>query len=543
MQVDIIQQLTDELAQAYARADFGVLAPELAYRSFSFCDPKFGDFASNIALQQAKILGKSPRDIAQTLADQFEISSVVDRAEVAGPGFLNIYLHADVWGTFLKSMNEHYYLSDSGQGQRVNIEFISANPTGPLVLVNAWNGFYGDVLARLYASQGYEVTREYYLNDGGNQIAQLGRAVQQAAGKTFAEEVSAELYRGSYIDALAERFTEQYGSQDTVRSMDPSELGDSAQKIIFAEYIQPTLTKLGIVFDEVYPESILDNRATVERLAGVGAVIHKEGAVWLDAEKAGLEQDEVLVRSTDKQDTYFLKDISYQYGKLVDRKYDRAITIVGPDHHGQEKRLLAALKLLGLESFVPLWTQTVRLIKDGAEFKMSKRRGTYILLDELLEMVPVETARFFFAMRDTNSHFDLDLDIIAAQNKHNPLYYVMYAYVRMQSVLSKAEAQAVPLDVQGDCVYRVREGDRALVRKVVELRQIIASSVVSHQVHPVFHALIDFANLFHDWYERHPILKADENDRTQRLLLIAQLRRVLQGTFELIGITPIDRME
>ncbi|TXG76416.1 arginine--tRNA ligase [Patescibacteria group bacterium] len=542
MQVDILLQLADALSAAYSDAALGELTTEEATKSLSFCDIEFGDFASNIAMQRAKEFNQNPRHIAEAICLKLQGHSVIATAEVAGPGFLNIRLQDSVWHAYLLNLDDQYLFSQAGKGTSVNIEFISANPTGPLVLVNAWNGFYGDVLARLYASQGYGVTREYYLNDGGNQIAQLGRAVQQAAGAVFAPEVSEVLYRGSYIDELSQRMADQYGGNDAVQALDPAELGNVVQKIILAEYIQPTLKRLGITFDEIYPESILDNASTVQRLESAQAISRHDGAIWLDAEKAGLDKDEVLIRSTDNLETYFLKDISYQYGKLVERGFDRAITIVGPDHHGQEKRLVAALDLLGVSGFVPLWTQTVRLIKDGVEYKMSKRRGNFIPLDDFLDAVPVETARFFFAMRDTNTHFDLNLDVVTAQNKHNPLYYVMYAYVRMVSVLQKAEENSIDVSLTSNA-QTLPLSERALLRKTLELRQLVVASISTHQVHPVLHALIEFAGLFHDWYEQNPVLKADVDVRSARLSMIFHLRNALRGTLELIGITPQERME
>lgn len=542
MQVDILMQVGGVLYAAYQAAGFGDLEVDEAVDSLEFCDISYGDFASNLAMRQAKSLKMAPREIAERLTPYLQDHPNIDSVEVAGPGFLNIRLGSEVWAQFIKQLDGDFFRTEHGKGTRVNIEFVSANPTGPLVLVNAWNGFYGDVLARLYESQGYEVTREYYLNDGGNQIAQLGRAVQQATGMEFAAEVSEELYRGPYIDELAERMVGVYGSADAVQALSPAELGDQAQKLIFAEYIQPTLKRLGIPFDEVYPESILNNTDTIQRLEVAGAVVHKDGAVWFSGEKAGLDKDEVLVRSTDNQETYFLKDISYQYGKLVERGFDRAITIVGPDHHGQEKRLAAALQLLGVQGFVPLWTQAVRLIKDGEEFKMSKRRGNFILLDEFLNVVPVDTARFFFALRDPNTHFDLDLDLVSAQNKHNPLYYVMYAYVRMGSVLKKAKDDGVLIDEAVSCIPK-SDLDRALVRQLVELQRLIGRAVHTQQVHSVLHALVDFAGLFHDWYERNPILKASGDERAVRLVLIGHVYIAIQGILKLIGVTPQERME
>lgn len=525
------------LQTAYAEAGWGELENTVAQASVSFCEIEFGDFASNLALSQAKLLSKSPREIADSLVAALSQSEAILTAEVAGPGFINVRLSRSTWADYANDLSETFFRRQSS-GKKVNIEFISANPTGPLVLVNAWGGYYGDVLANIYDSQGWSVTREYYLNNGGNQIAQLGRAVQQAAGKIFTEEESAELYRGPYIDMLASQMAADRGSAVAVCEAEPQEVGDVAQSRIFETLIRPTLERLQIHFDVVTPETTLDNPRTLVRLREAGAILEEDGATWLSGETAGLDQNEVLVRSYDNQETYFLKDITYQASKLEERGFDRAITIVGPDHHGQEKRLLAALGALGVDGFVPLWTQAVRLIKDGEEFKMSKRRGNYIVLDDFLEKVPSDTARFFFAMRDPSSHFDLDLDVVTAQNKHNPLFYVMYSYVRSQSVLAKAEAEAG--QVSQDLLDQV---EIHLLRTIIDLDLKIVNAVSTHQVNSVLHGFIGLASLYHDWYEQHPILKAESEELlSHRLAVVSQYAAVCRGLFKLIGITPIEKM-
>ena len=531
------QKFATILQNAFERAGWGELDDAAAQSSISFCEIEFGDFASNLALSQAKQLSKSPREIADAFVAILSENEDILSAEVAGPGFINVRLAKSVWADYANDLSKDFFRRPS-TGKKVNVEFVSANPTGPLVLVNAWGGYYGDVLANIYDSQGWAVTREYYLNNGGNQIAQLGRAVQQAAGKAFTEEESAELYRGPYIDTLAAEMIADRGSAQAVCEAEPQEVGDVAQERIFETLIKPTLKRLQIQFDVVTPETTLDNPRTLERLRKAGAIIEEDGATWLSGATAGLEQNEVLVRSYDKQETYFLKDITYQASKLEERGFDRAITIVGPDHHGQEKRLLAALAALGMDGFVPLWTQAVRLIKDGEEFKMSKRRGNYIVLDDFLEKVPSDTARFFFAMRDPSSHFDLDLDVVTAQNKHNPLFYVMYAYVRSQSVLAKAETKAGR--VSAGLLDQVEVN---LFRTIIDLDQKIANAISSHQVNSVLHGFIGLASLYHDWYEQHPILKAESDELlAHRLALVTQYATVCRGLFELIGITPLENM-
>lgn len=531
------EKILENLRQAVDRALGEQLEPSEIAQSVSFCDLRFGDIATNIALQKAKTARVNPRELAQGITRELIAAEHFASAEVAGPGFVNIRLREKDYVELLVELKPGFFRSEKGAGQRVNVEFISANPTGPLVLVNAWGGYYGDILASLYQSQGYEVAREYYLNDGGNQISQLGRAVQQSAGAQFSTEESAELYRGEYVDALAQSLSEELGGKSQLLAADPQVVGDKAQAIILTDYIKPTLERLGIHHDEIYPESQLDNKTTIERLKQVGAVVEKDGAVWLSGEKAGLDKDEVLVRSTDGQETYFLKDITYQLTKLEGRRFDTAITIVGPDHHGQEQRLLAALRLLGHDGFVPLWTQTVRLTKDGQEYKMSKRRGNYIVLDEFLNMVPSQTARFFFAMRDTNSHFDLDLDLVASQNKHNPLFYVMYSYVRANSVLTKFGEVVKPASIVLDIEQK------QILRSFIEISELISQATATQQVHSVLHRLIEIARYFHDWYEKNPVLKeSDEDVRMARAYFVEKYRDSMASVFELIGIEPQERM-
>jgi arginyl-tRNA synthetase len=518
-----------------------LLGVEVAFEevlsSVSFCDSRFGDISTNLALQKAKKLGQSPREVAEKLVAILEEGGKFASCEVAGIGFVNLRLRDADYIDLLEELKAGFFKSDVGSDRRVNVEFISANPTGPLVLVNAWSGYYGDILSSFFESQGYGVTREYYLNDGGRQIFQLGRAVQQAAGAKFDDETAAELYRGEYVDELAARLMITFGSEESLLSADPQAVGDQAQAIVLEEYIKPTLKRLAIHHDKIYPETCLDNQVTLERLHKTKAVVEKDGAIWLSGERAGLDKDEVLVRSTDSEDTYFLKDISYQLTKLEARKYDLAITIVGPDHHGQEQRLVAALHLLGHDGFVPLWTQAVRLVKDGQEFKMSKRRGNYILLDDFLDIVPSETARFFFAMRDTNGHFDLDLDLVATQNKHNPMFYVMYSYARASSVLTKLGSLDPPKSFVLDAEQK------QILCSFVELAKLIGQATRTYQVHPVLHQMIEAARLFHDWYEKNPVIKeADTDLQASRAEFVRRYRDALGSVFKLIGIQPQAKM-
>ncbi|MBP9827089.1 arginine--tRNA ligase [Candidatus Saccharibacteria bacterium] len=537
--MNIYQIITERMMAVIAALDLGQITDSDLRASLSFCDMQFGDVASNIALTSTKKVNIAPQELARQIAHALPDDMTVLSADVAGPGFINIRLRPQVWLEYAQNIGPDYFCKTQSSPKNVNIEFISANPTGPLVLVNAWGGYYGDILANIFASQGFRVSREYYLNDGGNQITQLGKAIQQACGKKFEEEVSKELYRGDYVNETAEKIIQEYGSADTVIKSDPQQIGDKAKEIIFTSYIKPALHQIGIHHEHVFRETSLNNRITVERIRQAGLLKESDGATWLDGEKAGLDHDEVLIRSTDSQDTYFLKDISYQINKLETRQYDTAITIVGPDHHGQAKRLSKTLELLGVRGFVPLWTQTVRLIKDGVEFKMSKRRGNYIVLDEFLEKVPSDTARFFFAMRDTNSHFDMDLDIVAAQNSHNPLYYVLYSTVRAHSILAKAD----PKELEMATITNLTDKQVELLRGFEQIANSIRLATETYQVHPILHQMIEQARNFHDWYEHTPILKADnQSHRISHMAFLIMYIEVMESFLKLLGITPLRRM-
>lgn len=506
--------------------------------SLDYCEAKFGDFASNIALQLAPKLKKSPIEVANMLVEAICTVEGIEKAEVAGPGFINITLTPDVWCSYADTFaNFGHQLKSTPQ--KVQIEFISANPTGPLVLTNAWQGYYGDILANIYASQGYQVDREYYLNDGGNQIAALGEAIQQSLGKEFSPERAKELYRGDYVDAVAKIIIEEYGQSGRVVAADPAIIGKRAAEIILDHYIKHDLERLGVHFDTIFSETIADTKETLARLKEAELLKEKEGAIWLNGKKIGLDKDEVLVRSYDKGETYFLKDIAYQLNRIEVRGFEKTITIVGPDHHGQAIRLIKTLEALGHTGFNELSTQTIRLIKDGKEFKMSKRAGNYILLADFLEEVPTEAARFYFGMRDTNSHMDFDIDLVKDRSQKNPVYYAMYAYARACSLRVMAnENNLSPAEHLNPS--QLSTPQRELLRQVSQIPEILHAVTQNHKVHLLLHATLEVARCYHEWYEQEKVVGSE--DAAHKLALLDRFCQVYEAIFTLLGVTLLEKM-
>jgi arginyl-tRNA synthetase len=527
-----------ELLNKALNKAYGSFSLEDVSSSVSYCDPKFGDFSTNIAFRLSKTEAKSPAEVAEVVINELNRSKNILKAEFLKPGFINVIMSNDVWADYISSINDNFAKSNIGKGKSIQLEFISANPTGPLVLVNAWQGYYGDILANIYNSQGFKTSTEYLLNDGGNQIVSLGRAIQQALGANFEAEISENLYRGEYIDNIAEIITTKIGSKGEVLSSEPLEIGSVAADLIVETYIKPDLVKLGVKYDSMFSEGTLDIKKTLSRLDEAGLIKNKDGAVWLDGSKVGLDKDQVLVRSYDKGESYFLKDIAYQLERLEERGYDNTITIVGPDHHGQAIRLVNTLKALGHEGFTELSTQTIRLIKDGKEFKMSKRKGNYVLLSDFLDEVPTEAARFYFAMRDTNTHMDFDIDLIKEHSAKNPVYYSLYAYARACSIEEKAKESGITSkDLKN---YEISDSEKQLAIQLSKVEGILAEIVNNHKVHQLLHQAFDIAKAFHEFYEKERVVGAD--NAGEKLAIIEKFKTAYEAIFAIIGVELLNKM-
>ncbi|MDP4038615.1 MAG: arginine--tRNA ligase [bacterium] len=508
--------------------------------TIEYSEGQFGDFALNVAFRLSKNLKKSPTNIASDIASLLNKSDMIEKCQVAGNGFVNITLKRQIWTGYLNNLKANFIRSDKFKGKTTQIEFISANPTGPLVLVNAWAGYFGDILGNILASQGYKVTREYYYNDGGNQVVNLGKTIQHKLGKKFSKKEQEEFYKGKYVDELAKKISLELGNDQKVIDANFYDIGKKATEILFESHVKPELTQLKIEFDSFFPESKLNNNKTLKRLEKLGAVKEYDNAIWLDGKKVGLEDDQVLVRSYDKGETYFLKDISYQLDKLENRKINQAIIILGPDHHGQAKRLIKTMEFLGFSNLHIMWTQTVRLIKGGKEFKMSKRAGNIILIEDFLSEIPSDVARFFFALRDINSHMDFDIDLAKKQSKNNPIYYLMYSYVRANSIIR--EAKKARLTKSSVINHELNEKELGLIKEISKIRDSVVKISTNYRVHNLLTQAIELARCFHDYYESETIIKLPKQEASSKLALIDKYIMVNEEIFKLIGISPMEKM-
>jgi arginyl-tRNA synthetase len=525
--------------------------------TISYPDAQFGDFATNVAFLLAKELKRPPKQIAEELASAIT-GQQVDEA-VAVNGFINLSMSQDFWVQQLHQIKDDYGSSDFGQGKTVQVEFISANPTGPLTIGNGRGGYGGDVLARVLSRAGYKVEREYYVNDAGNQIAILNRsilaAVQEQLGIELVkvEDAVKGEYKGAYIQDLASKIVTQIQQdnpdlgqldQATARTiiMDAVEQQHSLNTII--GWIKDVVERMGVEFTAWFSEQkeLHDSgkvTAIVNGLQRAGRAEERDEAIWLKDEGEG-SNDRVLKKS-DGSYTYLAADLAYHKNKLQERGFNLAINLWGADHHSQVASIQNGIKLLELPGRLDvILFQLVRLIKDGVEYKVSKRAGTYVTMDEILDEVPSDVLRFFFLMRSFNTPMDLDLDLALEQSQKNPLYYVMYSYARANSILEQASGRGLsPLSTG----IKLSGQELAVVRYMTRLPQLIQEIATSYEVHRLTFFGIELAKLFHDLYESERIIDLNKAEASKRLYVIQQYALFMVSYFNLLGITPQRRME
>ncbi len=498
-----------------------------------------GDYSSNIAFLLAKTLKKSPQIIAEDLAKKLNSQKIPDflKIEAAG-GFVNFFLSSECLKHQLKEIlkkKNKYGFSEQNAGKTINVEFISANPTGPLTIGNGRGGFYGDVLASVLEAQGYKVVREYYINDRGGQISALGQSIKKAQGEHIADQ---EIYKGEYINELANQID---------KNLNADEAGHKAADLILKNYIKPVLKKLGIKFDIWFSEKSLYQKSTYEKvlsnLMKSDLVYEKDDATWMKTSELGDSEDRVLIKS-DSNETYFLSDILYHYDKFLTRKFDKAIDIWGADHHGYAPRLKAALKALNIseENLDIIITQFIRLVSKGKEVKISKRAGTFITLSELVKEVGLDAARFFFLMYSPDTHMDFDMALAKERSAKNPVYYVQYAHARISSILRKVPAFAKATAGKQNLKLLNTEPELNLIRKLVEYPEILSDISENYEVHRLPRYALELAREFHNFYEKERIISGDQNLTKARLMLVLAVKIVLRNVLNLMGIKAPDKM-
>jgi arginyl-tRNA synthetase len=504
--------------------------------------PDFGDYSTNAAMLLAPALGQPPRAIAERLGEVLgeRLGAGVERVEVAGPGFLNLFM-ADAWYAQalanLVAAGDAFGADTAERAEKVNVEFVSANPTGPIGVAQARHAAYGDSLCRLLELVGHQVEREYYLNDQGSQVLRFGESIRARAR---GEEPPEDGYHGEYVRELAQRIE---GAADA----DPAELARRGVELM-VEAIGITLDRFGVHMDRWSSERGLHEAGDVERAFGkLDQVYEHEGATWLRTTAHGDDKDRVLRRSTGEV-TYFGSDIGYHQDKL-ERGYDRAIDIWGADHHGYIQRVKAAWESLGgdPERFEIVIMQLVNLEEGGQRLKMSKRAGRVVTLDDLLDDIGVDAARWFLVQRSHDTTLDLDLDLARQESAENPVYYVQYAHARIARILRKAGEQRVQAALTADLAAsaeRFHPSARALLKQLLELPQEAHDAAARRAPHRMTTYALETAQGFSAFYRDCRVVGAAEEggDEDVRIALAYVTKRVLARTLGLLGVGAPEEM-
>lgn len=519
-------------------------------------DKKNGDFSSNIAMAGARTFHGAPRMIAEAIVKNFSLDGgYIDRCEIAGPGFINFYLSDKYYSDVLKDIvasGDSYGRSDYGEGKRILVEFVSANPTGPMHIGNARGGAIGDCLASVLDAAGYDVQREFYVNDAGNQIEKFATSLEvrylQECGKDV--ELPEDAYHGEDITVHARNFFSEVG--DKYAECDSQERRDALVAYALPKNIaglEADLGKYRIKYDKWFKESTLHKDGSVQKvieaLKEKGVTYEQDGALWFKASEFGNDKDIVLIRANGIP-TYIVPDIAYHYNKLVTRGYDKAIDVLGADHHGYIPRMKAALTALGLDAdrLDIVIMQMVRLVRNGETIKLSKRSGKAITLNTLLEEIPIDAARFFFNLREPNSHFDFDLELAAKQSSENPVYYVQYAHARICSIIKKAAEEGIEVVTpSAEALNRLNsDEERDLISHLAGLTDEIIGAAKNYDPAKITHYVIDLATLFHKFYNAHRVVSDDKELTEARLFLCTAVKNTIKNILVMLKVDVPEAM-
>jgi arginyl-tRNA synthetase len=552
-----IREIVESLVSSVARRKIGEWGEDASI-PVSLEIPRqesHGDFSTNVAMQIAKRLGKKPRLIAEELSSAIreeDRGRRIRSLEVAGPGFINIVVSDDAWMEVLShalAQGDRFGASSIGAGETVHLEFVSANPTGPLHVGHGRGAAVGDVLARILEFTGHKVVREYYVNDVGNQMDNLGRSLfaryRTECGRPT--ELPEDGYRGEYMIELAREFRAEHGDRyadSTEEEALPLFRKEAGDRILRG--IREDLETFRVRYDNWFPEKELHARGEVvdaiAELRGKGLLYESEGATFLRSQEMGDEKDRVLVRA-DGRTTYFASDVAYHRHKMRGG-YTRLIDIWGADHHGYVARLRAALQALGGSDagIEVLLVQFVTLIREGKPVQMSTRSGEFTTLKEVLDEVGTDAARFFYLLRSYHTHLDFDLTLAKTQARTNPVYYIQYVHARICSIFREAEARSEPLGEHPPISILTLPEEVRLMKAVARFPDIVSESAKSREPHRIPFYLLELADLFHAFYHQHRFL-GETPERTQARLALAKAVKTVVGTgLSLIGVTAPERM-
>ena len=554
-QKELREKILDALGRAVANGELPA-EPLPAFNIEKPANSANGDFSSNIALAGAKAFKKAPRMIAQSIADNIDLEGTLfEKVEIAGPGFLNFYLSQRYYSEIVKDVitrGEDYGASNFGKGKKVLVEFVSANPTGPMHIGNARGGAIGDCLAAVLEKAGYNVSREFYVNDAGNQIEKFATSLEVRYLQLYKDgiEMPEDAYKGADITEHAKSFAAEYGDKYV-----EAESGERRKALVdFAlpkniAGLERDLLQYRIKYDNWFKESTLHADGSVakiiEKFKELGVTYEQDGALWFKASEFGNDKDVVLIRANGIP-TYIVPDIAYHYNKLVTRGYDKAVDVLGADHHGYVPRMKAALSALGIDEnrLDCVIMQMVRLVRDGETIKLSKRSGKAITLTTLLDEIPIDAARFFFNLREPNSHFDFDLDLAAQETSQNPVYYVQYAHARICSILKKAQSSGItlrtPTDEELDLLNSPEETE--LIRHLSSLTDEVITAAKTYDPARITHFVIELATLFHRFYNAQRVIADDEGLMQARLYLCVAVKDTIKNILTMLKISAPESM-
>ncbi|MDE5569329.1 MAG: arginine--tRNA ligase [Ruminococcus sp.] len=572
--IDALGKLVAEgIAPAEILPDFTVEIP---------ADKSHGDFAANTAMVCAKSFKMPPRKIAELICDRIDLTgSVFERSEIAGPGFMNFFLSKKWFASVAENVlteKENYGRTDFGKGKRVLVEFVSANPTGPMHIGNARGGAIGDCLASVLDWAGYHAEREFYVNDAGNQIEKFGKSldlrymqlcsnkgteairknpdneklfqyIYDLSGDGMDFEMPEDVYLGMDIIEHAKNYLDEYGA--VLSGQEESErrksLVDYALPINIAG-LERDLKKYRIVYDNWFRESTVHEKnqtmEIVNKLLESGKAYEQDGAVWFRATDYGMDKDFVLRRSNGLY-TYIVPDIAYHYDKLVTRNFDKAINVLGADHHGYVPRLKAALTALGVDAskLDVVLMQMVRLVRNGETVKLSKRSGKAITLVTLLDEIPIDAARFYFNLREANSQFEFDLDLAVEKSSQNPVFYVQYAHARICSLISNLKSEGIEIPETADFTLLDNSREIELIRHIASLPHEIELAAKQYDPAKLTKYAVDLATLFHRFYDACSVKNAETPElMNARILLCIAVRQVLRNVLTILKIEQPEKM-
>jgi arginyl-tRNA synthetase len=552
------QTLTEILLQALGRAkEKGELKlePQPVITLDTPRDKSHGDLATTLALTLAKPESKAPRKIADIIVSNIQDEDgIIEKTEIAGPGFINFVLRQDRWKKTLFEIDaegDAYGLQNIGKGEKVLVEFVSANPTGPLHVGHGRGAAVGDALANLLTAVGYDVAREFYINDAGRQIRLLALSVyaryQQALGREF--PFPEDGYHGSYIEEIARDFLKVQGDSFLEVPFEKCEtqFGNFSKDAMLAD-IRADLEAFGVRFDTWFSEASLLAEGSVQRaldeLMESRNLYEQDGALWLRSTVYGDDKDRVVVKK-DKSYTYLATDIAYHRNKLA-RGFKTLVNIWGADHHGYIPRVQAVIQAFGhpKDSLHVVLVQLVAILKHGKPAPMSKRAGTFVTLRDVVQDVGSDAARYIFLTRRSDSHLDFDLDIAKEQSRENPVYYVQYAHARLASLFREAETRniAVPKADAVDPSLLDLEEEQNIIKMLAKYPEVIEEAALAYEPHRLTFYLQDLAGLLHNYYFKHRVITEDLARTVNKLFLMKQVKTVIQNALKILGVAAPERM-